>query len=127
MTENLKAKTIYAGTIGSGLYRTSAQTANGDVKQTSVVMNASLSQNYPNPFGTVTVIGYNVSTASDVKLDIVDLSGRTVMTLFDGVRSPGSYTAEFDATSAHLPSGVYIARLVADGTITTLRIVHTNN
>ena len=71
----------------------------------------SLSQNYPNPFNPSTTIKYEIVTAGPVKLEVVDLLGRTVATLVDGEFAPGSYQVQFDAHN--LASGLYLYRLTA--------------
>ena len=80
-----------------------------------------LSQNYPNPFNPSTLIGYSVPSAGRVSLNVYDVLGREVATLFEGVRQPGSYTARFDGTG--LPSGVYLYRLQSGGMVETRKFV----
>jgi hypothetical protein len=72
-----------------------------------------LEQNYPNPFNPSTVVRYSVPAASRVKLAVYDLLGREVALLVDGETPAGIHSAEFSA--AGLPSGVYIARMLAAG------------
>jgi hypothetical protein len=70
-----------------------------------------LNQNFPNPFNPTTVIPYQLSAPSDVRLDIYDLQGRQVEVLVNEKEGPGSYQIRFDA--AGLSSGVYLYRLTA--------------
>ncbi len=65
--------------------------------------------NYPNPFNPMTTISYQLPFASDVKLDVYDVSGRLVQSLVDEHKAAGEYCAQFNA--ADLASGVYIYRL----------------
>jgi len=80
-----------------------------------------LGQNVPNPFsgGSGTVIPYTLSgsTPRHVTLEVFDLLGRRVATLVDGMRSPGSHTAQFTADA--LPSGMYLCRLSSAGAVDT--------
>lgn len=48
-----------------------------------------------------------------MRLSIYDLLGREVAVLVDGPLAAGWHTAQFEA--GPLPSGVYVARLSADG------------
>ncbi len=64
-----------------------------------------LSQNYPNPFNPTTNIGFEIPQASDVKLQVMDMLGRTVAVLVDNRLSAGSHSVVFDARS--LASGIY--------------------
>ncbi len=73
-----------------------------------------LSQNYPNPFNPTTLIEYSVPKNSFVTLNVYNILGQKVATLFSGMRSPGEYTATFNGSS--LASGVYFYRLDA-GTV----------
>ena len=50
----------------------------------------------------------------DLLLSVHDALGRTVATLIDGTRGPGSHVAYWDGTGSRvgpLPSGVYFVRL----------------
>jgi hypothetical protein len=68
-----------------------------------------LDQNFPNPFNPTTVIGYQVSAVSNVKLKIYDLLGRVVASLVDDVRNPGVHNVTWDASG--LASGTYICHI----------------
>ena len=81
----------------------------------------SLSQNYPNPFNPETVITYALPSATHVRLDVFDLTGRRVATLADGLQPPGTHTLPFEARS--LASGVYVYRIQAGAFTQTKRMV----
>ena len=68
-----------------------------------------LFNNYPNPFNPATTISYTVPEDGHIRLEIFDLTGRSLDTLVDRYQNAGAYQVEFDATS--LPSGIYIYRL----------------
>ena len=67
------------------------------------------SKNYPNPFNATTVISFILEEGSDIRLDIYDLLGRHVETLFEGTKEAGVYSVNWNA--ANFPSGIYFARL----------------
>ncbi|MEQ9266386.1 MAG: T9SS type A sorting domain-containing protein [Balneolaceae bacterium] len=73
-----------------------------------------LDQNYPNPFNPTTSIKYQLPEASNVKLQVFDLLGRSVVILVDGTVSAGVHTIEFDASG--LSTGVYMYRLETGST-----------
>lgn len=68
-----------------------------------------LNQNYPNPFNPSTVISYTLKSATNVTLNVYDITGRRVATLVNGRQAAGAQEISFDASS--LASGVYIYRL----------------
>jgi len=70
-----------------------------------------LEQNYPNPFNPSTNISYSIPVSGEVSLEVFNLQGQKVMTLFEGYQSAGAHNAVFDASN--LASGVYVYRLVA--------------
>ncbi len=76
--------------------------------------NFRLYQNYPNPFNPSTNIRYDVASSGPVQLDVFDITGRKVAELVNEVKSSGSYTVRFDASS--LSSGIYFVRLQAGNT-----------
>jgi subtilisin-like proprotein convertase family protein len=80
-----------------------------------------LLQNYPNPFNPRTVVRYQLSVASPVRLAVYDLLGREVAVLVDERKDAGSYNVSFDASG--LASGVYFYRIQAGDFIQTRRMI----
>lgn len=72
-----------------------------------------LDQNYPNPFNPTTVIPYRLASASDARIEIFDMLGRTIETRVFAKQSAGAHSFTFDATRFNLSSGVYFYRLNA--------------
>jgi hypothetical protein len=73
-----------------------------------------LSQNYPNPFNQQTRIAFNLTSSDRIELDIFDLLGRRVTTIFSGLACEGETVVGWDGRSASgedAPSGVYYYRL----------------
>jgi len=71
-------------------------------------------QNYPNPFNPVTTISFTLPHASDIVLQIYDLSGRKVRTLITGQMLSGKHEVRWnsrDDTGQPVASGVYIYQL----------------
>lgn len=89
---------------GSGVDRESHKTPEG----------FQLHANYPNPFNPTTAIPYRLEHPSAVRLTILDVRGRTVRALVNGVRSAGAHTAIWnglDEAGRSAVSGVYLVRL----------------
>ncbi|MBF8295792.1 MAG: hypothetical protein HW389_2337 [Bacteroidetes bacterium] len=76
-----------------------------------------LLQNYPNPFNSETVIRYQLSTAGEARLSVIDLLGRELRTLVDARQSAGVYRVVFDA--GRMPSGVYFYLLNVRSSVQT--------
>jgi hypothetical protein len=72
-----------------------------------------LHQNYPNPFNPTTLISYQLSASSVVKLKVYDLLGKEIMTLVDQYQPSGKYTVSFDSQRYSFPSGIYFYRITA--------------
>jgi hypothetical protein len=72
-----------------------------------------LEQNYPNPFNPTTNIIYSVPVKSNVTLDVYNLIGQKVITLFEGDVEAGKHSAIFNASS--MSSGIYFFKLTAVG------------
>ena len=69
----------------------------------------SLSQNYPNPFSSVTTFDYFLPSDGKATLKIIDLMGRTVMTAIDDYETGGEHQRELELRGS--PEGVYVAEL----------------
>lgn len=67
--------------------------------------------NYPNPFNPTTVISYQLSGTSKVRLKIYDTLGREITTLIDNEMTAGEHKTEFDARRYNLSSGAYYYEL----------------
>ncbi len=76
-----------------------------------------LRDNYPNPFAETTEIPYSLSASMHVKLEVYTLLGRRVATLVDGMKTAGTFSAEWDGMlgdGRRAPAGMYLYRL-SDG------------
>ena len=65
----------------------------------------------PNPAASSTELAFTLDQAQDVRFAVYDVLGREVAVLAEGARGAGTHTATLDVRT--LPSGVYVARLVA--------------
>lgn len=70
-----------------------------------------LLQNFPNPFNPSTRIPFILQENGWASLEVFNLLGQKVATLFQGSLSAGEHYAEFNGTA--LPSGAYIYRLMS--------------
>jgi hypothetical protein len=81
----------------------------------------SLSSNYPNPFNPSTKIDFSVPKSGNVKINVFNINGQLVATLFDNfVMDVGNYTVTWDGRTndgAIAASGVYFYQLRAPNSI----------
>ena len=81
----------------------------------------SLKNNYPNPFNPSTKISFEIPKQEFVSLKIYDLLGREIKTLVNEVKSPGSYTVDFNASD--LSSGIYFYKLQTKDFVSVKRMM----
>lgn len=83
-----------------------------------------LFDNYPNPFNPTTNIQYSIPSNELVTLKVYDILGREVATLVNESKTAGSYSVNFNASSAGggLASGTYIYQLRAGEFLSTKKM-----
>jgi hypothetical protein len=77
--------------------------------------------NYPNPVNNITTITYNVPSTGNVNVSVYNMVGEEVAGLVNCIKSAGTHTVEFDASS--LSSGVYFCKLQTNGSIYTSKML----
>ncbi|MFQ5825412.1 MAG: FlgD immunoglobulin-like domain containing protein, partial [bacterium] len=85
-----------------------------------------LSQNYPNPFNPSTVINYGVPRTARVQLNVYNLLGQRIRTLFDGRKTAGTYTMGWDGLNDQgelVAAGIYFVRLETDNQSVTRKML----
>jgi len=81
-----------------------------------------LAQNYPNPANGITTIEYALQNASEnVKLEIFDLTGKTIEKFEYASQAAGSYKVNVD--TYNMPVGTYYFRLSANGKNITKKLM----
>lgn len=73
--------------------------------------------NYPNPFNDETNINFNVERAGRVTINLYDLRGMKLMTIFDDILSAGEHKIRFSGKS--LSSGTYTYKIIKDYDVLT--------
>ena len=87
-----------------------------DEKEVSLPKNFGLTQNYPNPFNGQTNIEFQISSLSNVKIQIFNILGQKIKTLLDEEKSPGYYTIIWDSKNDFgdsMNSGIYFIKFSA--------------
>ena len=85
-----------------------------------------LHQNYPNPFNPVTNIRFDIPEMSFARMDIYNILGQRIRTLFHGAVEPGYHLAQWDGKNdagEELPTGMYMYKLHAGTYIAMEKLV----
>jgi hypothetical protein len=85
-----------------------------------------LEQNYPNPFNPQTTIRYQLPKGGNVRLELFSVTGRRIITLYNGYRNAGVYQELWDGHDtygAEVSSGIYFYRLSTAGFLKTRKLV----
>lgn len=97
----------------------SSLTFTGDVSLKDISKIASIAvinrlNNYPNPFNPTTNISFNLETEGVTKLDIFNIRGQKVKTIFNGFLENGTHSFEWNGTNENnlkVASGVFFYRV----------------
>ncbi|MDD5088056.1 MAG: T9SS type A sorting domain-containing protein [bacterium] len=81
----------------------------------------SLGPVYPNPFNAAVTIPFALPKATEISLDLYDVTGRHAATLTRGIFSAGNHRVEWNSES--IASGVYLVRLTAGERVLTAKVV----
>ncbi len=85
-----------------------------------------LLQNYPNPFNPTTTITYSLEKTQNVTVDVYDLFGHKIRTLYSGMQTAGHHHVQWNGTNdANQPvsTGVYLYRLHTANRIETRKMM----
>ena len=86
----------------------------------------SLSHNYPNPFNPQTIIPYELFSSELVKIDIIDITGRTIRSLKNGTQSSGSYYVIWNGknnSGKDVSSGTYFCKMMTGESVVSRKIL----
>jgi len=72
-------------------------------------------QTYPNPFNPTTTIQVNLNKDSNLKIELYNLQGQLIKTVFGGFKSSGIHSFKLDLSS--YASGMYLYKVSANQTV----------
>lgn len=117
------AQTLFTLTGNGTISEVQTADANGELLISRVgaqiPTNFAVSQNYPNPFNARTMINFALPTASDVTINIYNITGQVVETLKNHYEA-GNQSVVWDAS--HVASGVYFAKVSTGSNSQTLKM-----
>jgi len=76
---------------------------------------------YPNPFNPIVNVNFDIVLSENIQINIFDISGAFVQTLYEGYLNSGNHTLNWNAES--LPSGIYFILLKSDEKYITDRMI----
>lgn len=76
--------------------------------------------NYPNPFNPSTTVKFDIPETSDITLELYDIRGRLLTTLFRNTLSSGTY--KYSLNMSNYTSGIYFLKLSAPSFSTTQKL-----
>ena len=76
---------------------------------------------YPNPFNPITSLEFNMIADGYAKIDIFNMAGQLVSTLYEGYLSSDIYSFTWKAYS--YPSGMYIAKAISENNVSMQKIM----
>lgn len=71
---------------------------------------------FPNPANPEATIQYQLQSPADVRVDIYNMVGQHILTLYDGIQQAGAYRLQWNGRDRQhnaMPSGIYFVKLVA--------------
>jgi len=76
---------------------------------------------YPNPFNPITTVEYSLASSSPVIINIYDILGRKVDTIFYQHMDAGFHTLQWNAS--RIPSGIYFIQMLAGDFRQTRKVI----
>jgi hypothetical protein len=94
-------------------------------EDTNLPLKFELLQNYPNPFNPETTIEYSIASTTNVIITVFNPLGQKVSVLTNTVKTPGNYTAHFNAASVsrQIASGIYYYSISTDSFFKTRKML----
>lgn len=89
-----------------------------DNQEVNIPTEFTLHGNFPNPFNPTTNIRFDLPEQANVRIEVVDLLGRNVLTVAPQSMTAGSNKV-ITLDAARLSSGIYFYRLIAEGKSST--------
>jgi len=115
------ARMVGAGVIDLGIQTIAYSRSVGSTALSTVLLGAA-----PNPFLSSTTIRFSLKEPGDADVQVYDISGRLVKSVFDQWAEAGPHQVSWDGTDgsgSRVASGIYYIHMVAQGYSATQRAV----
>lgn len=111
--------------LNGGFYYTGVEEISNTDKPTMFF----LSQNYPNPFYSNTIIEYTIPKETNIEIKIYSIAGQVIKTIKKGGQKPGFYKVMWDGRdyrNKRVAPGIYFYRMEAEKFIATKKLTLLN-
>jgi PKD repeat protein len=78
---------------------------------------------FPNPFHDITTLEYTLPGSAHVKIGILDITGKEIGTVTDGVQVSGKYSFEINAGKYRLNPGIYFVKIIVNDQVVSRHVV----
>ena len=94
------------------------------VEEIIIPKSLTLHSNYPNPFNSRTSIKIDINkdNAGYIDLDVYDISGRKIDSIYNGIIKKGSHILSWDASN--FSAGIYFLKLSAKNSQQTIKLLY---
>lgn len=114
-------------TDGTGLYQIDIGVITNVEEDQTVPTTFELTQNYPNPFSASTNINFSTQKRGRAELEVYNVLGQKIITLFDNVVGPSQILANWDGrdlSGQTMAKGIYFYRLTFGGEVMTKKMLY---
>lgn len=78
---------------------------------------------FPNPFNASTQISYTLNKGEDVNVEVFDIVGKKVATLYSGKQAQGLNEVTFDKAQTGVNTGLYFVKIIIGGSSITQKVL----
>lgn len=78
---------------------------------------------FPNPFSASATINYTLPKSDNVNIEVFDLVGKKITTLFNGKQAEGAQNVTFDRTQFGLSTGMYFVKINVGNSFITQKVM----
>ena len=76
---------------------------------------------YPNPFNPTTTLTFQVPELTNINVDIYNINGQFVESLYSGFKNPGQHSINWNASN--VSTGVYLIRMSSGSYVETSKVM----
>lgn len=76
---------------------------------------------YPNPASTITNVSLNTETVKDIEIEVLDMIGKKVMTIYQGETSIG--TNNYSVNTSNISKGVYFINIRSENNLISKKLI----